>query len=416
MQRIINHTHSKATFAYAGSRALERAAYYGLRSIMLLYMVSETINITHEEASIIYAWFVGSFIFSNILGAVLGDLLLGNKRAMIIGGVLQAFGIFSFCFPSVFAVYTGLVLVVVGGGLYTPNILSIFGKIYQGKQKLLDSGFMIFYTSINLGVILGSFFISSMGYPDYTYGFITSGILMLCAVIIPLFIKEGKTIEADNLSVPFDNRFLHILIAIILLGIFWTTYDIAGNRIFDLERKFIQFSNLQIPSSMLYSLSSLFLLPVGIIAAIAWSCFYSKRYIKLAMGFIFATLSYVTIFLIPELPSEQHLYYYLFSFLLMSIAEMHVSPVIYAILTRYGNPKYLAIIMSFAFVPNKVFGMIAGLFNKRFLDDPMFALNFGLITMLVTGAGLMLFALAIKQADDEIENPATSDIDRIGEN
>ena len=183
MDKEIKQTHGKETFLYALSRTFERASYYGLRSVLLLYMIGETINMTRDEARNMYGLFIGSFIFSQILGGIVGDLVLGNKRSLIIGGILQALGAFSLCIPSAIGLYTGLVFISLGAGLYSPNILSLFGKLYSNKQKLLDSGFMIFYTAINLGVIIGPLLIGYLGYMNYTYGFITSGILMVSPIM-----------------------------------------------------------------------------------------------------------------------------------------------------------------------------------------------------------------------------------------
>jgi len=400
MDKEIKQTHGKETFLYALSRTFERASYYGLRSVLLLYMIGETINMTRDEARNMYGLFIGSFIFSQILGGIVGDLVLGNKRSLIIGGILQALGAFSLCIPSAIGLYTGLVFISLGAGLYSPNILSLFGKLYSNKQKLLDSGFMIFYTAINLGVIIGPLLIGYLGYMNYTYGFITSGILMLCAVSIPFFLKEPVPVDAADNKVSVNTRGLKILITIILLGIFWTIYELGYKRISDLEMKFSERSALNIPSSMWYIFSSVFLMPVGIVAAIIWSYVYNSQFIKLTIGFLIAALAYVILFLVPDAPSDQHVYYYLCSLLLLNIAEIHVSPVIYSTLTQYSNPKYLAIIMSLSFVPVKLFAMVMAFFNSQFSIEPIFALKLALIAMLVIGSGLLIYVLATKKQNE----------------
>lgn len=87
-------------------------------------MVGGILKMENAEALSIYGWFTASIVFSIIIGAIIGDLLIGNKKAIIIGGVLQSLGAFSLCIPSITGLYIGLFFVTLGGGLYTPNIIS----------------------------------------------------------------------------------------------------------------------------------------------------------------------------------------------------------------------------------------------------------------------------------------------------
>ena len=114
-------------FYYTFSKMLERASYYGFRSLLVFYLVEESLNLKNGEALTIYAWFTGSIIVSQIFGAVLGDLIIGNKKSIIVGGIIQAVGLFVLCASSITFFYLGLILVVLGSGFYTPNIFSNFG-------------------------------------------------------------------------------------------------------------------------------------------------------------------------------------------------------------------------------------------------------------------------------------------------
>ena len=211
MGKIINQTHSKETFLYALSRTLERASFYGIRSLIVLYMIGESLKMEYTEALKIYGWFTASFLFSKIFGAILGDLILGNKKALIIGGIIQALGAFSFCIPSINGLYVGLFLIVLGGGLYTPNIISNFGKLYLNKTKLLDAGFTIFYLAVNLWAFFG---VMSIGYLREKYGwnigFIIAGILMLLSIIPIIFSKDKKIEQTIENKATVNQRVIRI--------------------------------------------------------------------------------------------------------------------------------------------------------------------------------------------------------------
>ena len=107
-------------------------------------MTGKILKMDSTEALVIYGWFAGSVVFSQILGALLGDLLIGNKKSIIIGGIIQSLGAFALCIPTTYGLYAGLFLIVLGNGFFTPNIISNYGKSYLNKTKLLDAGFYDF--------------------------------------------------------------------------------------------------------------------------------------------------------------------------------------------------------------------------------------------------------------------------------
>lgn len=78
MESIQNQNHTKETFYFALSRMFERASYYGFRALLILYMTGKVLKMDKSQAIGIYAWFTASIVFSQILGAILGDLIIGN--------------------------------------------------------------------------------------------------------------------------------------------------------------------------------------------------------------------------------------------------------------------------------------------------------------------------------------------------
>ncbi|PCJ63618.1 MAG: hypothetical protein COA58_15895 [Bacteroidetes bacterium] len=392
MLRIKNQTHSTETLLYALSRALERASFYGLRSLIVLYMIGESLKMQQFAAFKIYSLFTASFLFSKVIGAILGDLVIGNKKALIIGGVIQALGAFSLYIPTTHGLYIGLFLVVLGGGLYTPNMISNFGKLYLKKTKLLDAGFTIFYLAANLGAFFG---VMSIGYIGERYGwnigFVIAGIIMLLSIIPILFLKDKKIEQTTENPVTINQRIINISIAFVVVGLFWTIYELGNIRIFDLQLKLSEISTLSIPKSMWTSLNSVFVLPISISAIILWTFFYNNRLSKLIIGFIFGTISFGILFLIPEIPLEQHTVFYILSLLFLGISEIHIAPIIHSILTQYSNPKYLAILVSLAFIPTTLFSVILGLFNDELYANPILGFIIGIIMMITICIGLIIY-------------------------
>jgi POT family proton-dependent oligopeptide transporter len=396
MEKIQNQKHSIETFYYSLARMIERASYYGLRALVVLYMTGEILKMDTTEALVIYGWFAGSLVFSQILGGLLGDLIIGNKKSIIIGGVVQAFGAFTLCIPSTYGLYIGLFLIVLGSGFYTPNIIANYGKSYLNKTKLLDAGFTIFYLAINIGAFLGSFLIGYSGEEfGYNVGFVISGLLILISLIPIIKTKEKELSIGEKISI--GKRVVTIAMALIIVGLFWGVYEISNIRILDLQIQLGENSTLGISKSMWQSLNSVFTLPISLTAIIIWTYFYNSQFFKLLIGFVFGAVAFGIILFIPEIPEEKHTIYFIASMLFLAISEIHIAPIIHSILTKYSNPKYLAILISVAFVPTKIFALIFGIFHERIYDNPTLGLKFGIIAMILISIGIIGYIIIDKK-------------------
>jgi proton-dependent oligopeptide transporter, POT family len=133
----------------------ERFSYYGMRALLILYMTASTaaggLGFAVPKAAAIYGLYTGMVYFTALPGGWVADRLLGQKRAVLIGGVLIALGHFSIATNVLTFFYAGLVLIVLGTGLLKPNISSIVGQLYEPGDPRRDAGFSIFYMGINLG-------------------------------------------------------------------------------------------------------------------------------------------------------------------------------------------------------------------------------------------------------------------------
>ncbi len=392
-KQLLQQKHDKHTFTYAISKLFERGGYYGLRAILILYMVGETLNMSDIEAISVYGLFASTIIISQIIGGVLGDLFLGNKNSVILGGILQALGAFFLCIPATSVLYIGMFFIVIGGGLYTPNILSLYGKSYLTKPKLLDSAFSILYIATNIGAFISALLVGYIAYEfSFQKGFATAGIFFMLSVILPLFLKEKKLLKLTHPTVAMNKRVTVILIICMLSGTFWGIYETIGFAIFDIKSKIIEVSTLKIPNGIWDGLDTILVFSLSFIAAIVWTFTYYNQFIKLTIGFLFATTAICILFYIPELPSENHSIYYLTAIFFLAIAEIHINPIIRSLLTLYTNPKYLAILMSVLFLPYKiVYALIMLVFNDTLNDNASLALKVSTLFLGAMSIGLIIF-------------------------
>ena len=205
---------------------------------------------------------------------------------------------------------------------------------------------------------------------------------------------------ADELNKPpynKDQRIINIVIALVIVGIFWAVYEISSTRILDLQFELSEVLTFGISQSMWSSLNSIFIFPISLVAIIIWTYFYSSHFFKLMIGFIFGAISFGILFLIPEIPTEQDVVLYLGSLFFLSVSEIHIAPIIHSILTQYSNPKYLAILISLAFIPTRLFSVMIGFFNDRFYDNPIFGLIFGIVVTSIISIGLIIFVCRKKK-------------------
>ena len=212
---------------------------------------------------------------------------------------------------------------------------------------------------------------------------------MLISIVPFLISKEKAEIEIKKNELSISKRIINILIAFLVVGLFWSIYEISNIRIFDLQLQFSEISTLDIPKHLWQSINAIYILPISLIAIVLWTFFYSSQFFKLMLGFIFGAISFGILFLIPEVPNDNHTTIYLISLLFLGISEIHIAPIIHSILTKYSNPKYLAILISLAFLPSRLISLIFGLFNDRFYDNPILGLKIGIIAMTVIGIGLI---------------------------
>ena len=132
----------------------ERFSYYGMRAILVLYMVAPPaqggLGFDVKRAASIYGTYTMAVYLTALPGGLVADYLLGARLAVFLGGLIIAAGHFSMVFHSMTSFYLGMVLIAVGTGLLKPNISTMVGSLYRENDPRRDSGFSIFYMGINM--------------------------------------------------------------------------------------------------------------------------------------------------------------------------------------------------------------------------------------------------------------------------
>ncbi len=163
----------------------ERMSYYGMRALLVLYMTGAITGFnpglgwSAVDANAIYGIYVGMVYFMVVPGGWLADNILGHQKAVLIGAVIIAMGHFTLALPLTQTFFLGLILIVLGTGLLKGNISTIVGNLYVDNDDRRESGYTIFYMSINIGSTLGFLICSYLGEKiGWHYGFGAAGVGM----------------------------------------------------------------------------------------------------------------------------------------------------------------------------------------------------------------------------------------------
>ena len=242
----------------------ERFSYYGMRALLVLYMVKylllperagEVIGLgwlrsaleavsgplaVQPFASYIYGLYTGLVYFTPIIGGLLADRVLGQRRMVIIGALLMAAGHFMMAFESLFLL--ALLTLILGNGAFKPNISTQVGDLYAPGDRRRDRAYSIFYVGINLGAFLAPFVCGTLGEGwGWHYGFAAAGVGMLIGLAVYLYatptLPLDQLLKAKLAGTPhrYDREDARAAFALIVLAVpstfFWATFEQQGNTI-----------------------------------------------------------------------------------------------------------------------------------------------------------------------------------------
>jgi len=206
--------HPKGLYVLFATEMWERFNYYGMRAILVLFM-TKALLWNDEFSTNLYGSYLGLIYLTPLVGGFMADRYWGNKRSILVGGVVMAIGEFIlFACGSIYDsnpslshlfFFTGLGFMIAGNGFFKPNISSLVGQLYPNGDRRKDAAYTVFYMGINVGagigpIVCGTF--GDTGNPhDFKWAFLIGGIGMLISVLVQLFFHnkyvlspEGKTL------------------------------------------------------------------------------------------------------------------------------------------------------------------------------------------------------------------------------
>ena len=455
MTAIDKPTHQKELFGHpVGLYILfftemwERFSYYGMRAILVLYLVAKTsennagLGWTNGEALALYGWYTMLVYVASIPGGWIADKFLGQKKSVLIGGILLVIGHSVLAIEQMWAFYSGLGFIIAGVGMLKPNISTMVGGLYKQGDIRRDKGFTIFYIGINVGAFLSSLIVGTVGEVyGWHYGFGLAGIGMALGLIQYFYgqkylkhvgnflgASENKD-EKDAMKKPLTktekDRLVVLFISFILVIVFWGAFEQAGglmniyasektNRILSFSLPFI---GNEIPASWFQSLNAMFIIFLGTSVAGYWA----KRKLKgkLSTGLFKMILGLIIMgigfFFMSAAAGEYNsdgssaMYWLVLAYLFHTVGELCISPVALSYITKLAPLKYASLMMGIYFAMTGLGNKVAGLLGESASEFGELAVFTGIaLFCIVFGALVMLFrkkleALTHGAEDDEHE-------------
>ena len=432
--------HPRALAYLFGTEMWERFSYYGMRALLVLYLVKyvllqksseQVIGLaalksgleaifgpleTQPFASQIYGTYTSLVYLTPIFGGLLADRVLGQRRTVIIGAVLMAIGHFMMAFEQL--LLFALLTIIIGNGAFKPNISTQVGGLYAESDPRRDRAYSIFYVGINLGAFMAPLVCGTLGEKwGWHYGFSAAGIGMLIALLIymrglrhlpPDEFQKSKVAHTEHN--PMSRRQWRAVFALLILflpnTLFWATYEQQGNTIALWADNYTDRSiNLifwrgEIPVTWFQAFTPFMIFAFTPVIIGLWAVQSRKgrepsSINKLAIGCFGVALSYLVMVgaaLFAEHGGKSSWLWLFVFFFIITVGELYFSPVGLSLVSKVAPPRVLSLMMGVWLSTSFLGNFLAGWLGSYWSGMPK--PNFFLITAGIAAcAGLAIMLL-----------------------
>src|SRR5215510_2401128 len=427
------------TFLFA-TEMWERFSYYGMKALLVLYMVKYLLQPGAAEnviglgalkhlleavfgpldvqpfSSHIYGLYTGLVYLTPVFGGILADRVLGQHRTILLGAALMAIGHFMMAFEPLFLI--ALTTLILGNGAFKPNMSAQVGSLYAPGDHRRDRAYSIFYVGINLGAFLAPLVCGTLGEGlGWHYGFGAAGVGMTIALLI--YIYALPRLPPDELhrakaagieKQPLDRDEWRAILALIMLFVpttfFWATYEQQGNTIAlwadDYTDRSIDliFWRGEIPTTWFQAFNPfmIFAFTPFIVALWAWQARRGTEpstVTKMAIGCFGVTLANQIMvgaaWQSGGAPDASWLWL-LGYFVVITIGELYISPIGLSLVSKLAPARMVSMLMGLwlatSFTGNFIAGWLGSFWSG--MDKTMFFLMIAGIAM-IAGAVILAF-------------------------
>ena len=434
--------HPRGLYLLFGAEMWERMSFYGMRGLLVLYLTDVTrggFGWSRADALSLYGWYTGLVYVTPLLGGWLADNVLGQRRAVVIGGLLMMVGHFLMAVPDLpeaywlglpraAPLYLALAFIMAGNGLFKPNISVMVGQLYPPGDARRDSGFTIFYMGINLGALLGALVCGTLGERvGWAFGFGSAGVGM--ALGLALFLWKARDLlggiglrktDADRAQIAAARaaaasqgtggltsvelqRIAVILILSFFVIFFWAAFEQAGGlmTLYTDEKVDRHVGTFLIPTTWFNMVNSGLIVLLGPLFSALWTGLAVRRLdppipLKMALGLVLMSLGFVFMLGASEqadAAGKSALGWVVAAYAFHTMGELCLSPVGLSMVTKLAPARLASLLMGIWFLSTAIANKLAGVIGSQAEEFGEFTVFLGIV--LATGAaGIVLAALS----------------------
>jgi len=426
------------TFLFA-TEMWERFSYYGMRALLVLYMVKLLLLPGHADnviglgalrylfesmsgplgvqpfSSHIYGLYTGLVYLTPVFGGMLADRVLGQHRTILLGAAMMAIGHFMMAFEPLFLI--ALTMLILGNGAFKPNMSAQVGGLYAHGDPRRDRAYSIFYVGINLGAFLAPLVCGTLGEElGWHYGFTAAGVGMTIALAIYLYAMPTlppdelhKAMAAGIENKPLDRNERRGILALIALfvptSLFWATYEQQGNTIVlwtdDYTDRTINLIlwHGEIPITWFQAFNPflIFVFTPFIVALWAWQAKRGREpstVTKMSIGCLGVTLAnLIMVAAAWQAAGDEASWLWLLGyFVVITLGELYLSPIGLSLVSKVAPARMVSMLMGLwlatSFAGNFIAGWLGGFWSS--MDKMTFFLMIASIA-LVASAVILAF-------------------------
>lgn len=412
--------HPRGLYVLFGTEMWERLSYYGMRSLLVLYMtkyllldgradgvvglralqsgiegvfgalgVQDLAQLTPKQlASQIYGLYTGLVYLTPVAGGMLADRVLGARKTVLLGGLVMAFGHFLMAFEDLFLF--ALLTLIVGNGLFKPNISTQVGSLYAPDDSRRDRAFNIFYVGINVGAMLAPYICGTLGQQvGWHYGFTAAGVGMCIGLGLyiwgqrylppePARIKATTSTGQAVRLTPEERAAVIALVVLCALNIvFWGVYEQQGNTLqlwAEEQTNWPSLFGFQVPSSWYQSFNPLMIVALTPVITGLWARQAQKgtepsAVAKMAMGCFLLGASFLLMVAAAGAIGEGKgsLLWLLGTTAVFTVGELYLSPVGLSLVTKLAPARMVSMLMGMwllsSFFGNYLSGLLGSFYE-----------------------------------------------------
>lgn len=427
----ISQKQPAALYLIAATGAGERFAYYGMRALLMLYMIAGAgaelagMDFTQHSAGLIYGFFNAMCYGLPFFGGILADKMIGSRRSVTIGGILIVLGLALMSVNNTMVPFVGgLTLIAIGNGFFKPTVVTMIGELYEQGDPRRDNAFTLYYQLFNIGAWVAPLL---CGYVAFKWGYLAGFAVAAVAVFVsmgiywvfaPSVLKEVgklKKKDASKLSASAGKQVLTkeekdrirvIFILLFFVTFFWTGFEQAGSSMTIFTEKEIDRNLLGwvIPTAWFQSVNPFLVSVLGFAITAIWLKLHSmgknpSTPVKMGLGMIFLGLGFIVmlgaVYQVKTSGAQASMSWIVAAYFLQTIGELMLSPIGLSMITKLAPASMVSMFMGLWFLPTFLAHLMGG-FIAGYVEDWGYGVTFAAIAAFVILLGVVVLLIKKK--------------------